>query len=69
MVIDNCAPYNVVIARNKILGVLEFKPDECIPMTEQSVAAIISEIHQTFPKVPKKIHANQQLTKSRLLSA
>jgi hypothetical protein len=52
MVIDNCAPYNVVIARNKILGVLKFKPDECIPMTEQSVAAIISEIHQTFPRVP-----------------
>ena len=54
MVIDNCAPYDVVIARNEILGVLEFEPEECIPMTENSISAIISEIHQKFPKVPKK---------------
>jgi len=54
MVIDNCAPYDVVIARNEILGVLEFEPEECIPMTEDSISAIISDIHQRFPKVPKK---------------
>jgi hypothetical protein len=24
LVIDNCAPYNIVLARNKVLGVLEF---------------------------------------------
>jgi hypothetical protein len=34
MAINNYEPYNVVITRNKVLGVLEFKPDECIPMTE-----------------------------------
>jgi hypothetical protein len=54
MVIDNCAPYDIVIARNEILGVLEFEPEECIPMTENSISAIISEIQQKFPKVPKK---------------
>jgi hypothetical protein len=54
MVIDNCAPYNIVIARNKVLGILEFKPDNCIPMTENSIASIISNIQQKFPKVPKK---------------
>jgi hypothetical protein len=54
MVIDNCAPYDIVIARNEILGVLEFEPEEYIPMTENSISAIISEIHQKFPKVPKK---------------
>ena len=54
MVIDNCAPYDVVIARNEILGVLKFEPEECIPMTENSISAIISDIHQRFPKVPKK---------------
>jgi hypothetical protein len=54
MVIHNCAPYDVVIARNKILGVLELEPEECIPMTENTISAIISEIHQKFPKVLKK---------------
>jgi hypothetical protein len=54
MVIDNCAPYDIVIARNEVLGILEFEPDECIPMTETSIASIISDIQQKFPKVPKK---------------
>jgi hypothetical protein len=54
MVIDNCAPYNIVIARNKVLGLLEFETDECIPMTENSIASIISDIQQKFPKAPKK---------------
>ncbi len=32
LVIDNCAPYEVTLARNEVLGVLEFKPDKCIPL-------------------------------------
>jgi hypothetical protein len=54
MVINNGAHYDIVIARNEVLGVLELEPDDCIPMTENSIAAIISDIHQKFPKVPKK---------------
>ncbi len=52
--VNNCAPYDIVIARNEILGVLEFEPEECIPLTENSISAIISDIQQKFPKVPKK---------------
>jgi len=63
MVIDNCAPYDVVIARNKILGVLEFEPEECIPMTENSISAIIADIHQRFPKVPKKQFTRDEIEK------
>jgi hypothetical protein len=63
MVIDNCAHYNIVIARNKVLGVLEFKPDECIPMTENSIASIISDIQQKFPKVPKKQFSQIEIEK------
>jgi hypothetical protein len=54
MVIDNCAPYDIVITRNKVLGILEFEPEECIPMTKNSISAIIADIHHKFPKVPKK---------------
>jgi len=54
MVINNCAPYDIVIARNKVVGILEFQPDDCIPMTENSIAAIILDIQQKFPKVPKR---------------
>ena len=67
MVIDNCAPYDVVIARNEILGVLEFEPEECIPMTENSISAIISDIQQKFPKVPKKQFTRDEIEKKAKL--
>ena len=67
MVIDNCAPYDIVIARNEILGVLEFESEECIPMTENSISAIISDIHQKFPKVPKKQFTRDEIEKKAKL--
>ncbi len=52
--IDNCAPYNIVLPRNEIIGVLEFEPEQCLPLNEDTVASIISNIEQKFPKVSKK---------------
>jgi len=54
LIIDNCAPYDIVLSRNEILGVLEFESEQCLPLNEDSVASIISNIEQKFPKVPKK---------------
>ncbi len=50
IIIDNCAPYDIVLPRNKILGVLEFETDQCLPLTEETVSNIISSIEQKFPK-------------------
>jgi len=33
VIIDNCAPYNIVLPRNEILGVLEFETQQCLPLT------------------------------------
>jgi hypothetical protein len=54
IIIDNCAPYDIVLPRNEILGVLEFEPEQCLPLNEDTVASIISNIEQKFPKVNKK---------------
>jgi hypothetical protein len=32
IIIDNCAPYNIVVPRNEILGVLEFEPEQFLPL-------------------------------------
>jgi hypothetical protein len=45
LVIDNCAPYEITLARNEVLGVLEFEPDKCIPLNESTISALISDIH------------------------
>ncbi len=54
LVIDNCAPYKITLARNEVLGVLEFEPDKCIPLNERTISALISNIADQLPKVPKK---------------
>jgi hypothetical protein len=53
IVIDNCAPYDIVLPRNEILGVLEFEHEQCLPLNEETVTSIISSIEQKFPKVTK----------------
>jgi len=54
LVIDNCAPYDITLARNEVLGVLEFEPDKCIPLNEKTISGLTSNIHGQLPKVPKK---------------
>ncbi len=54
LVIDNCATYEINLARNEVQGVLEFKPDKFIPLNEKTISALISDMHGQLPKVPKK---------------
>jgi hypothetical protein len=61
LVIDNCAPYEVTLARNEVLGVLEFEPDKCIPLNEKTISALISDIADQLPKVPKRKFIRQEI--------
>ena len=61
LVIDNCAPYEVTLARNEVLGVLEFEPDKCIPLNEKTISALISDIADQLPKVPKRKFTRQEI--------
>ena len=61
LVIDNCAPYEVTLARNEVLGVLEFEPDKCIPLNEKTISALVSDIAGQLPKVPKRKFTRQEI--------
>jgi len=67
LIIDNCAPYDITIPRNEILGVLEFETDQCVPLNEDTVASIIANIEQKFPKVPKKHFSRDEIAKKQTL--
>jgi hypothetical protein len=54
IVTDNCAPYDIVLPQNEILGVLEFESEQCVPLDERTVSSIINSIEQKFPKVQRK---------------
>ncbi len=32
LIVDNCAPYDIVIDRNDILGIMDTEPDNLIPL-------------------------------------
>jgi hypothetical protein len=67
LVIDNCAPYEVTLARNEVLGVLEFEPDKCIPLNEKTISALISDIADQLPKVPKRKFTRQEIIQRQIL--
>ncbi len=46
VLIDNCAPFDSTLARNEVPGVLEFEQEQCIPLTEDTIAAVISDIRK-----------------------
>jgi hypothetical protein len=54
IILDNCAPYDVTISRNDILGIMDTEPDEPIPMEDSTISAILQNIEKSLPKVPKR---------------
>jgi hypothetical protein len=54
IVLDNCAPYDVTISRNNILGIMDAEPDDPIQMEDSTISAILQELENKLPKVPKK---------------
>jgi hypothetical protein len=54
IVLDNCPPYNVTISRNYILGIMDAEPDDLIPMEDSTISAILQDLENKLPKVPKR---------------
>ncbi len=61
IIVDNCAPFDVVIDNNDILGFMDIETDPLIPMEDSTIAAILNDIQKHLPKVPKK-----KLTKAEI---
>ncbi len=41
IVVENCAPYNVTLERDNILGVMETEQDELVPLTDDFISSIL----------------------------
>ncbi len=52
--IENCAPYNVVIKRNEVIGLVDMETEDLIPPEDSAISSIFSDINTKLPKVPKK---------------
>jgi len=51
IVVENCAPYDVTLERDDILGVMETEQDELVPLMDDFISSLCQDIHNRFPKV------------------
>jgi hypothetical protein len=63
MVIDNCALFDVTLARYEVVGVQLLKQEACIPLSDSTISALISEIHNKFPKLPKMKFSREDIAR------
>ncbi len=54
IIIKNCAPYDVTLERDDILGVMETEEEELVPLTDDFISSVRQDIHNCFPKVNRK---------------
>ncbi len=53
IVIENCAPYDVTIERNDVMGIIEMEEDEMYPLTDDAAAHICATIKSNIPSAPR----------------
>jgi len=53
IVIENCAPYEVTIERNDIMGIIEIDEDEMYPLMDEAAADICTSIKSNIPSTPQ----------------
>jgi hypothetical protein len=54
IVVENCAPYDVTLERDNILGVMETEEEEFVPLTDDLISSVCQDIQNRFPKVKRK---------------
>jgi hypothetical protein len=61
LVLENCAPYNVTLERDDILGIMETAEDELVPLTDDFISSVCQDIHNHFPKVKMKRLSKEEI--------
>jgi hypothetical protein len=66
IILDNCAPYDVTISRNDILGIMDTEPDAPIPMEDDTISSILQEIEKSCQKCQNKNYQGMKLQQKRI---
>ncbi len=51
IIVENCAPYDVTLERDDIIGVMETEEDELVPLPDDFFSSVCQDC---FPKVKRK---------------
>ncbi len=66
IVIDNCAPYDVIIDRNDILALMDRETEQLQPLEDSVISAILTDIDNKLPKVPNYQRKEQEFFMQQL---
>ncbi len=61
IIIENCAPYEITIERNDIMGIIKMEEDKMYPLTDKTMADICASIKSNIPSTPQ-----MQLTRDNI---
>jgi hypothetical protein len=53
IIVENCAPYDVTIERNNLIGLIEIEEEELVPLTDNVISSVCADIHAKLPKILK----------------
>jgi superfamily II helicase len=58
IVVENCAPYDVTLERDNIIGVMETEQDKLVPLTDDFISSVCQYIS---PKVKRKRLSREEI--------
>ena len=61
IVVENCAPYDVTLERDDILGIIETEEEELVPLRDDFISSVCQDIHNRFPKVKRKRLSREEI--------
>jgi hypothetical protein len=61
ILLKHCAPYDITIDQNDLLGLLEIEEEEIIPLADDIIATLCADIHERLPKVIKWIFLKENI--------
>jgi hypothetical protein len=61
IVVENCAPYDITLERDDILGIMETEEEELVPLTDDFISSVCQDIHNCFPKVKRKRLSREEI--------
>jgi hypothetical protein len=67
VMVENCAPDDVTMERNDLMGLVEIEEDELIPLTDETTSEICATIQEKLPTIPKTKFTREDIAKRCIL--
>jgi hypothetical protein len=68
IIVNNCAPFDVILDSNDVIGLMDIESETLIPMEDSVISSILSDINKKLLKVPKKRLTKEEIAQNAHLN-